>query len=129
MDEKNISSSDCGWSGRFSDLIGASLPEVVNKLTAFVRDSTPEQIRAWNASIPLLQVEVGKVIKVQRLAEDYGAILEYKMPFFLLLHFIFGSLIFIFFSLNDPLHLFYKMHYVSRILLDYSFLTFLFIRI
>lgn len=81
MGDEFSDSIDFGWSGDFEYLRGASLPEIVNALTAFVRDSSPEQIRAWNASTPLVQVEAGKVIAVQKLARDYGAIFEYKMPF------------------------------------------------
>jgi hypothetical protein len=81
MGNTTVYSSDCGWGGDFQSLLGASIPETVNSLSAFVRDSSPEQIRAWNASIPLVQVEAGKVIAVQNLARDYGAIFEYKMPF------------------------------------------------
>ncbi|MDP4657725.1 MAG: DUF2075 domain-containing protein, partial [Opitutales bacterium] len=81
MGNKVINSSDCGWCGDFQTLLGVTVAEIVNALTAFVRDSSPEQIRAWNASIPLVQVEAGKVIAVQNLARDYGAVFEYKMPF------------------------------------------------
>jgi hypothetical protein len=81
MGNKTINSSDCGWCGDFQTLLGVTVAEIVNALTAFVRDSSPEQIRAWNASIPLVQVEAGKVIGVQKLAHEYGAIFEYMMPF------------------------------------------------
>jgi hypothetical protein len=81
MSNSVIDSADCGWGDDFKVLRGTSLPEIVNALTAFVRDASPEQIRAWNNSIPLVQVEAGKVTDVQPLACDYGAIFEYKMPF------------------------------------------------
>ncbi|MBK8499393.1 MAG: hypothetical protein IPL52_11405 [Flavobacteriales bacterium] len=53
----------------------------MSTLVSFVRDSTPEQIRAWNSSIPLVQIEAGKVLDVQPLAKDYAAVLEYNLPF------------------------------------------------
>jgi len=71
----------CGWAGTFPVLRGADLNQVVNTLIAFVRDSTPEQIRAWNSSIPLVQIEAGKVLDVQPLAREYSALLEYNLPF------------------------------------------------
>jgi hypothetical protein len=81
MNNEVTDSDECGWGGDFKALCGASLSEIVNALTAFVRDASPEQIRAWNNSIPLVQVEAGKVTDVKPLACDYGAIFEYKMPF------------------------------------------------
>jgi len=77
----NGAGMDCGWGGTFPVFRGASIDEIVNSLTAFVRDSSPEQIRAWNNSIPLVQFEAGKVVDIQPLAQDYSAIFEYKMPF------------------------------------------------
>lgn len=73
--------TDCGWGGTFPVLGAASIDEIVNSLTAFVRDSSPEQIRAWNSSIPFVQLEAGKVVDIQPLAQGYSAIFEYKMPF------------------------------------------------
>jgi len=72
---------DAGWAGSFPALRGASVAEVVNALVAFVKESTPEQIRAWNSSVPLIQVEAGKVLDVQPLACDYSAIFEYGLPY------------------------------------------------
>ncbi len=70
-----------GWAGNFPVLKGATLSEVVNALMAFVRDGTPEQIRAWNSSIPLVQLEAGKVLDVQPSSKEYGAVFEYMMPY------------------------------------------------
>lgn len=72
--------ADAGWAGTFPVLLGASVPEMVSALIAFVRESTPEQIRAWNNSLPLIQIEAGKVLDVQPLAVDYSAIFEYGLP-------------------------------------------------
>lgn len=77
----NVEGNDFGWAGSFPVLKGATLAEVVNSLIAFARDSTPEQIRAWNNSIPLVQVEAGKVLDVQPLGTGYSAVLEYNLPF------------------------------------------------
>jgi hypothetical protein len=74
-------STESGWAGSFPVLKGETVAEVVNALIASVKDSTPEQIRAWNKSIPLIQIEAGKVLDYQPLAVDYSAILEYNLPF------------------------------------------------
>lgn len=79
--ERALDSNVCGWAGTFPVLRGASLTEVVSSLVAFVRDSTPEQMRAWNSSLPLVQIEAGKVLDVQPLAKEYAAVFEYNLPF------------------------------------------------
>jgi hypothetical protein len=71
----------CGWAGTFPILKGTSVSEIVNALTAFVRDSSPEQIRAWTNSTPLIQIEAGKVVDVQSVAKNYSALFEYQLPF------------------------------------------------
>lgn len=73
-------SDSCGWAGYFPIFRAASLQEIVGKLTSFVRDSTPEQIRAWRASIPPLQEQCGIVLDDSASAQRYCAILEYLMP-------------------------------------------------
>jgi hypothetical protein len=77
----SIEGEGFGWAGNFPVLKGASLSEIVNALMAFVRDATPEQIRAWNSSIPLVQFEAGKVLDVRPASREYGAVFEYMMPF------------------------------------------------
>lgn len=58
----------------------ASLDEVVNALTSFVRESTPQQIQAWQRSIRPLQEQSGQIANSQPGGAQYGAILEYVMP-------------------------------------------------
>lgn len=70
----------CGWVDRFPVFRAASLDEIVNALTSFVRDSTPEQIRAWRGSIPRLQRQCGAVLDERPAAQRYCAILEYRLP-------------------------------------------------
>jgi hypothetical protein len=70
----------CGWVDRFAIFRAASLDEIVNALTSFVRDSTPEQIRAWRGSIPRLQRQCGAVLDERPAAQRYCAILEYRLP-------------------------------------------------
>jgi hypothetical protein len=69
-----------GWADRFPIFQAATLDEIVNALTAFVRDSTPEQIRAWRSSIPPLQRQCGIVLNDRPAAQRYCAILEYRLP-------------------------------------------------
>jgi len=50
------------------------------RLHSFVRDASPEQVRAWGDSIPPLQREVDEVLVRDVLAKHYSAILEYELP-------------------------------------------------
>lgn len=70
----------CGWANDFPYFRVATLEEVVNALTNFVRDTTPQQIQAWRASITPLQQQCGVMLDEQPLAKRYCAILEYRMP-------------------------------------------------
>src|SRR3970040_1513838 len=54
--------------------------EIRKRLHSFVRDASPEQIRAWGDSIPPLQREVDEVLVRDVLAKQYSAILEYELP-------------------------------------------------
>lgn len=76
----NLANESSGWASLFSVFEAASIDEVVNSLSAFVADATPEQFRAWKASVPSLKTECAKVLKEQSKAVYYGAILEYRMP-------------------------------------------------
>ena len=49
-------------------------------LADFVRDASPEQVRAWDESIPPLQREFGEAIDYDGEARSYEAILEYELP-------------------------------------------------
>src|SRR5438552_11058257 len=73
-------SDTCGWANRFPIFRATTLDEIVTALTNFVPASTPEQIRAWRASIRPLQQQCGLVVDEQQLATRYCAILEYQMP-------------------------------------------------
>ena len=76
----NIPTDVYGWADRFPVFQAATLEEIVNALTVFVRDSTPEQIRAWRSSIPPLQRQCGIVLNDCVAAQRYCAILEYQLP-------------------------------------------------
>jgi hypothetical protein len=70
----------CGWASQFPLFRATHLQQIVNVLTGFVRDATPEQIRAWQASIAPLQQQCARLVNEQPSAERYCAILEYRMP-------------------------------------------------
>jgi hypothetical protein len=50
------------------------------RLQDFVADASPEQVRAWDDSIPPLQREVDAVLEREEIAREYTAILEYELP-------------------------------------------------
>ncbi len=69
-----------GWQ---SDLgtFSRSEPRVVRlQLQAFVSDASPEQVRAWDQSIPWLQRECRELEVRDTAAREYTAILEYELP-------------------------------------------------
>lgn len=54
--------NSCGWLSDLPGFFGAS-PRVVRlKLEQFVRDAGPEQVRAWDESIPWLQRECRELV-------------------------------------------------------------------
>lgn len=69
-----------GWESSFADFRSAPPKQIRERLAAFVVDSSPEQRRAWDDSIPPLQVEVSEVLIRDELARHYSAILEYELP-------------------------------------------------
>ena len=69
-----------GWESDFPHFRSTPYPEIRDRLRSFVRDASPEQIRAWGDSIPPLQREVDEVLLRDVLARGYSAILEYELP-------------------------------------------------
>ena len=70
----------CGWQSDFPHFRSTPYPEIRDRLHSFVRDASPEQVRAWGESIPPLQREVDEVLVRDILAKGYSAILEYELP-------------------------------------------------
>lgn len=69
-----------GWQSDLPTFYGAE-PRVVRfSLQRFVRDAGPEQVHAWNASIPWLQDECRSLVRCDDSARTYTAILEYELP-------------------------------------------------
>ena len=69
-----------GWQSDFQDFRETPPQVIRERLSAFVTDASPEQLRAWADSIAPLQSEVAKSIVTNALARDYSAILEYMLP-------------------------------------------------
>ena len=69
-----------GWQSDFPTFADEE-PRVVRiSLQDFLADASESQIRAWDDSIPRIQIEVGEVVEIDELADQYTAILEYELP-------------------------------------------------
>lgn len=69
-----------GWKSDLPTFI-SSEPRVVRaRLQEFVSDASPEQVRAWDSSIPWLQRECSELEAQDYGAKQYTAILEYELP-------------------------------------------------
>jgi hypothetical protein len=69
-----------GWQSDFPEFKSSDPRAIRERLQSFVRDASPEQIRAWADAIPPLQREIGEVLLRDQLAAKYSAILEYELP-------------------------------------------------
>lgn len=69
-----------GWESDFPEFRETPPREVREQIQKFVSDASPEQVRAWDDSIPKLQGEVGEILLRDQLAQRYSAILEYELP-------------------------------------------------
>jgi hypothetical protein len=80
LQDRNLANDSCGWASDFRFFRATSINEIVAVLTTFVRDSSPEQIKAWQTSVARLQKQCGLVCDEKPATQRYGAILEYHMP-------------------------------------------------
>lgn len=69
-----------GWQSDFPEFHATAPGHIRERLQAFVRDASPEQLRAWADAIPPLQHEIGEVLLRDQFAGTYSAILEYELP-------------------------------------------------
>lgn len=76
----NLANERSGWASVFPVFEAATVDEIVGSLEVFIRDATPEQIRAWRGSVPSLKSGCSKILAIEPAAIQYGAILEYRMP-------------------------------------------------
>jgi len=70
----------CGWNSKFPHFRSTPSRFIRESLSAYVKDAGPEQVRAWDNSIPPLQNEVGEILQSDTAAPDYSTILEYTLP-------------------------------------------------
>ncbi len=70
----------CGWNSKFPSFRAAPPRVIRESLSAYVKDAGPEQVRAWDSSIPPLQNEVGEILQADKAAPGYFTILEYTLP-------------------------------------------------
>jgi hypothetical protein len=69
-----------GWSSDFPRFSETPALYIRQSLIDFLQVVSPEQIRAWDESIPPLQSEVSEVLVRDSEAASYSAILEYQLP-------------------------------------------------
>ena len=80
MTERDYPSSPHGWSSDFKRFAETPAPYIRQSLLDFLEAASPEQLRAWDESIPPLQTEVGEVVVRRPDSASYSAILEYQLP-------------------------------------------------
>jgi Uncharacterized conserved protein (DUF2075) len=80
MPEPEYPLGDYGWGSSFREFREATAPYVRQRLIDFLKIVSPEQLHAWDESIPPLQSEVGQVLGREPSAVMYSAILEYQLP-------------------------------------------------
>ncbi len=69
-----------GWESGFPVFEASDSRVIRQALQGFIRDASPEQVRAWDDSIPKLQTEFREVLLRDAGASEYTAILEYELP-------------------------------------------------
>ncbi|WKW10920.1 DUF2075 domain-containing protein [Pseudogemmatithrix spongiicola] len=69
-----------GWGSDFPEFRSTPARSIRERLERFLGVASPEQIRAWDDSIPPLQREVDKALLRDTLAATYSTILEYELP-------------------------------------------------
>ena len=71
--------TSAGWASDLPTFERSPSKEIRDALRRFVRDASPEQIRAWDDSIPRLQTEARELITAESAAAGWDAILEYRL--------------------------------------------------
>ena len=69
-----------GWASSFRAFREATPEYVRSRLVALVPDASPEQVSAWDESIPPLQAELGEAIARDARAASFDTVLEYRLP-------------------------------------------------
>jgi hypothetical protein len=72
--------SEHGWSSNFPEFQETPALYIRQALMDFLKIVSPEQLNAWDQSIPPLQLGVGEVLGHTPAATGYSTILEYQLP-------------------------------------------------
>lgn len=78
--DRDAARARCGWQSDFPTFAEEEPGVVRVSLQEFLEGVSESQVFAWDDSIPKLQHEVGRVVEVDDLANQYTAILEYELP-------------------------------------------------
>jgi hypothetical protein len=73
-------SPTCGWNSTFLNFLNTDAKVIRGNLLNFVPDASPEQVRAWDDSIPMLQSETEEIVAEEAASQEFSAILEYQLP-------------------------------------------------
>lgn len=68
------------WHAGFPNFVETPARTIVEALRLRIEGASPEQIRAWQDSIPRLQGEADEVLRTKVEAARFSALLEYTMP-------------------------------------------------
>jgi hypothetical protein len=80
VNEHDYPVSGHGWSSDFRRFVETPAPYIRQSLIDFLQVVSPEQVQAWDESIPPLQSEVCEVVVRRPNSAAYTAILEYQLP-------------------------------------------------
>ncbi len=69
-----------GWQSDLSSFRATRASLIREKLCQYIVNPSPQQVRAWDESIPPLQREATEIINWDGEAKHYSAILEYELP-------------------------------------------------
>lgn len=70
-----------GWESDLPDFTDTPAYEIRRRLEQiYVREASPEQVKAWADSIPPLQREFHEILAQEQRAAGYSTILEYELP-------------------------------------------------
>ncbi len=72
--------ASCGWESLLPAFEATESAVIRQALHQFIRDASPEQLHAWDDSIPKLKSEFREVLQQDKRATQYGTILEYQLP-------------------------------------------------
>lgn len=73
--------TNAGWQSDLPTFHATAAGVIRGSLEDFVREYSEAQAAAWRASIPMLQREAGELLEQREQAREYGAVLEYALPY------------------------------------------------